>query len=150
MENTKTAALIAMNETISAMRTDMATMHVADPALIRLADAYAQALRDYHRVTAWGAEDLRGLQVIYAPPHAGYQLDHPHNEAGFITSTRGVYAWVRFWFWARPGHMRTRSCSERVEIARLIPHETVDQRIVDRCVALIENGEPIPDETMEV
>lgn len=80
-----------------------------------------------------------GVQVMYVPPHAEGDKTHPHCEAGFITGQTDKLGILQCRFWSMPlsdpPEMRTTHGSEPVSTRLLIPHESVDQALVDEFMA---------------
>jgi len=91
----------------------------------------------------WAPEPLAaGMQVIYVPNHANGSTWHIDCERGFVTSLNqdGAHAFVRYWSKSNPGTLRTRANSECTPIANLVIKDTVDQALVDQCLANIDQG----------
>lgn len=77
----------------------------------------------------------RGDQVAYIPPHA-LDIDDPGVEFGFVTSTDGKHAFVRYWYPGLPyGRLRTTANSERTPMRRLIHFDYIAQTIVDELLS---------------
>lgn len=86
----------------------------------------------------------RGQQVVYIPTHILRQyrpssewkltdlLEHPEAEFGFVTSTTGNMAFVRFWNKADNfAELRTKANGELTPQANLFSYRLKPQEVVD-------------------
>ena len=71
-------------------------------------------------------------QIAYIPNHAGGDINHPHVEFGFVTSSIDEYsAFCRYWSKENPRLLRTTANSENTPTANLVHHVSALQSIVD-------------------
>ena len=91
-------------------------------------------------------ETKPGTQIVYTPPHAKHDVNHPDCEHGFITGYSEDSVFCRFWLkgtyepfkenLSKP-ELRTTSCSELCKRSDVVVMNVVEQKYVDSLVEQI-------------
>ena len=87
------------------------------------------------------AKLIRGTQIVYLPPHAERNLNHPDVEYGFITSGPVTVApnvaayYARYWRKGHPGKLRTKANSECTSLDCIVVKDSVPQNVVNAVLA---------------
>lgn len=80
----------------------------------------------------------RGTQIIYAPDHAGGDINHPDCERGFVITDKGESAFCRYFSkFSSIGNLRTIANSELTPKTNLIIKETCEQGVIDTWIEWI-------------
>ena len=93
-----------------------------------------------------------GTQIIYVPPHAHGDINHPSCEHGFVTSIVGTTVFCRFWLkgtytafdfdkFRKIPELRTTSCGEACHIDSLVIIDSVRQMYVEKVLEDIQKEE---------
>jgi len=87
-----------------------------------------------------------GRQIVYTPPHAKGNVDHPDSEEGFITEMDTAdkeHVFCRYFNKPPLLGLRTTSCSESTPVRGLVLKNHHRQSLVDELCRKIKNGEEL-------